>query len=165
MLVDYEKLYNQANKDFDLFYDLIVEELIEQDKIIKKLEKKSKFTSFYEACELFKPELPKIVRFKKRYEKDVDVSKIEMFLNNDFMVNVERAKAKTMEDVLDNENIKHYRGRACCPLCDSDNNTTLSFKDKFFTCFKCKEKGDQISFIMSLHNLKFGSAINYLLTL
>lgn len=41
-------------------------------------------------------------------------------------------------------------GRACCPLCDSDNPTAFSFLEDSYHCFRCDAKGDVIDLEMAL---------------
>jgi hypothetical protein len=72
------------------------------------------------------------------------------------------AREIEIEQILNSENISHKNHRSACPLCDSDNPTSLSFKNNLFHCFKCNEKGDSITFIQKLKQITFPQSIQYL---
>jgi len=152
VLVPYKQFYDKCNGDMDLFIEYIDEWHWQQDIFLKKLE--SNF-------QIFQEDMPKYIRYKEYYEPETDIRQLKQWLNMD---NTDTLKAKevTMQEIIDREGIKNYRRRAACPLCESGNDTTLSFKDKVFCCFKCGEKGDTITFVQKLHNLNFKESINYL---
>lgn len=83
----------------------------------------------------------------------------------DFERKKELAKEIEIEKILDQENIDHSKNRLPCPICDSSNKTTMTFKENHYKCFKCLNSGDSIDFIQKLKGLNFIQSVNYLLSI
>lgn len=58
----------------------------------------------------------------------------------------------TILDILENAGYHPRRNRMACFICDSDNPTTLSFKNHTFYCFKCGARGGLLDLIQYLNN-------------
>ena len=131
------------------------------EKFYKKLENKySKQVNLYNATETFR-------QFAIEYNALNKNKELDQILYGKFKRMIEKAKIVTIEDLLRHLNIDYYKNRACCPLCDSDNNTTLKFKDNIYYCFKCGQKGDTIDLACKLNGLTnngedFKSIVNML---
>jgi len=149
----FEEMISSIFFMYDNYWDGVAKKAIKNGKI-------KKMTQF-KAFQIFKEDMPKYIRFKEYYEPETDIRQLKQWINLD-NTDTLAAKEVTIEEVLQRENIKYNRRRAACPLCKSGNDTTLSFKDKLFKCFKCQESGDTITFVQKLYNLNFKEAVNYL---
>jgi len=163
-MLNYELLYRHARGDVDLFLEYIDEWNWFNDIFLQKIEDNWKIrntTTQFKAFQIFKDQMPSYLKIKELYEPETDIRQLKQWMNLD-NTDTLAAKEITMQEIIDREGIKNYRRRAACPLCESGNGTTLSFKDKVFCCFKCGEKGDTITFVQKLHYLNFKESINYL---
>lgn len=190
--MDYIKIFDECNQDLGVFIDKIIEidaenEIfrkygerhgytysmneclrMEDKQAAQKKFKKPKSISLMHAISVFKNELPIMMKVSEAYgeeEKWKEAKEILDTLNNYDMHNIEVAKEKIMEDVLRANGIEFRSGRCKCPLCDSNNSTTFTFKDNIYFCFKCNKTGDSINFVQEYLKLNFKESINYLKSL
>ena len=129
----------------------------------RELRKKhSRNYSFNEAIFDFKDDLYYVCKIKQQYEPEAKWNMILEKIQKE-SVNLEAARGKRLDSVLDMLGIKHNRGRCACPLCDSSNETTMSFNGNVFYCFKCGAKGDSISFVQQYKKIGFVQAVKFLI--
>jgi len=77
-----------------------------------------------------------------------------------------KAKNVSIESMHSFNKLKKTRRgfTACCPFGTHEDKTpSFSVRDNKFICFSCQEKGDAISFIMKLNNVKFMQAVGLIL--
>ena len=121
------------------FYDNL-----ERDKYIEQLKlSRKQHYSLYNLVEIFWEDLVyqmswEDVRGKIRASRDGDLT----------LAQVEDAKMKPIEEILDSYDIRHWKRSCICPFCWKSNVTKFSFKDNLFKCFGgCSKWWDSIKFI------------------
>jgi len=146
--------------------DLYEDELAEIEFYWKKQEQKQRSVSPIQAYLAFKDELPIVLKIKEKFEPEqlekYDYLK-KIMCKKENELDVERARVVQISSILDSLGINHNRGRANSPFGEGTNNTTLSFKENIFYCFRTAKKGDSIKFVMDLMGKDFREAVSYLL--
>ena len=68
----------------------------------------------------------------------------------------------TISDILDSLAIQHKRNRCACPIHGGSNPTSFSFNDEVYYCHACGAKGNVITLLMTLRNIDYREAVQYL---
>jgi hypothetical protein len=84
-------------------------------------------------------------------------------IKNDRKLDIEMAKAYSMERLFADYGLESRYGQYLCPF-HSDTNPSMSIHKKTnrFKCWSCGESGDSIDFVMKMNKCSFAEAVKLL---
>lgn len=169
LCIDFEKHWQKASGDIDLYFDLVLDNEVELqllDKRIKKKYKRKKITQ-YDAIRVFKSELPAICCEKIKHgteEEKKNYEKLLQSMRSNDKIDIERAKQQDIEVVCRDLGIDVDRtGKIICPFHeDSRPSCKLYYDTNTFYCFSCNTYGDVIKLVEKMKGVTFVEAVRYL---